>query len=636
MLSDTSINVSPMENQETDVPDGTHGLSAGVQSPFPNKYIFDPFAGYEGERLLKSILHKILPMALYRTWEVLVERQAPGNDCFLSIASISETTQRVERTIRLNIHAFEKRKLMELRAEQKLLRQADGSYKLKLVVVKDFSGLYALALEYLLWTQSDTFIEAERDFAEIIQSNAALKRKLIRFNNYRRLIENKVPGPKPVEREEYRRYTEYNPALDDLALGTVGGTSTPPLANAAQQAGNAEEQSSSAIGKLNLQEQLSKDLKKVSEERTTTSNQNNLLNGDSFDSEIPLGGRGGRDYTKNPNVSQTEEEVRRDSHNPTTKPTKTNPYPGASEEMGGAKQAGGKRSKQAADLDERAKAFVQQALAVAQGAKDKGNGQNALPPKVKQNALVSAFVREVSPLFRDLNGKGSRTRALRAVEQQTHLSQKEILACLVKAYLVAQETKTVQPQHRHPEGDNKMPLFCTMFARFVDQCSQGKFGYSDEHLARDIAEDDRLVLFVVEHQLEATLLEDTAAGEEIQGQQWQAPSSVEEENNTTPLDGAGDPMMVTEREAQAEAEQLQDPQEQQQPYINVKDPNAGWRTYESAQWWADRLRDQLGRDYYSYDICPTQYERYGFVLFERGNASQHWVYLTKDQVDLHM
>ena len=635
MLSDTSINVSPTENQETGVPDGTHGLSDGVQNPFPNKYVYPEFAGYEGERLLKSILHKILSTALYRTWEVLIERQALGNDAFLSIGKISETLQRVERTIRLNIHEFEKRQMMELRAEQKLLRQTDGSVKLKMVVVKDFRGLYALAYEYLLWTQSATFIEAERDFGEIIRSNEALKRKLIRFNNYRRVIENKVPGPKPLEREEHRWYTEYSPALDDQELGTVGGMSTPspdPIVGA----GDAEEQSSSAIRKENLQEQLSKDLKKVSQERITTRNQNNNPYGDSFDSGKASERGGRKDYTKNPNVSQTEEEVRRDSLTSTTKSTKTNSYPGAFEEIGGAKQASGKASKQAADLDERAKAFVQQALAVAQGATDKGNGQNTPPPKVKQNALVSAFVREVSPLFCDRNMKGSRTRALRAVEQQTHLSQKEILACLVKAYLVALETKTVQPQHRHPDGDNKMPLFCTMFARFVDQCSQGKFSYTDESLARDIAEDDRMVLFVVEHKLEATLLEDAAGDDEIQGQQWQAPSSVEEENTTTPLDGADDPMMVTEREAQAEAEQLQAPQEQQQPYIDVKDPNAGWRTYDSAQWWADRLRDQLGRDYYNYDICPTQYGRYGFVLFERGNASQYWVYLTKDQVDLHL
>ena len=37
----------------------------------------------------------------------------------------------------------------------------------------------------------------------------------------------------------------------------------------------------------------------------------------------------------------------------------------------------------------------------------------------------------------------------------------------------------------------------------------GKFHYTDERLARDIAEDDRLVLFVVEYNLEATLLNET-------------------------------------------------------------------------------------------------------------------------------
>ena len=79
-------------------------------------------------------------------------------------------------------------------------------------------------------------------------------------------------------------------------------------------------------------------------------------------------------------------------------------------------------------------------------------------------------MREVSPLFRDQNIKGSLTRALRAVAD-TSLSRKDILACLVKAYKVTLETKKVRPQYRRPDGDMKMPLFCTMFERFAGDCA---------------------------------------------------------------------------------------------------------------------------------------------------------------------
>ncbi len=594
----------------------------------PNKYLYGEFAGYEGERLLKSILHKILPLALYRTWEVLVERQAPGNDCFLSIASISETAERVERTIRLNIHEFEARKLMVLRPEQKLLRQPDQSLKLKLVVVKDFSGLYALAREYLRWTQSDSYIEPERDFADAIQADDRLKRKLLRFNNYRRIILNKVPGPKPVEREEHRWYAAYDPGIDEQESGTSGGTAAPIATGRAE---DAEEQRTPGSRNLYLQENLQEDLKKDSQERITPNDHTDTLYRVSFDSGEALEG-GGSGYTKIPDERTTNEQVRKDSPLPTPHTNSTKPSSVPSEEAGGANQAG---RKERADLDEQAKAFVQRALAASQGSRGEATGRDQhIAPKAKPNSLVSAFVREVSPLFRDQNLKASLTRALRAVEQ-THLTQKDILACLVKAYLVTLETKKVREQYRRPDGDIKMPLFVTMFVRFTTDCAAGTFGYTDDHLARDIADDDRLVLFIVEHRLEATLLEnrevETTDHREVQ--QEETPVSVEEDDPST---NCSAPLSAPEEEAHAEEAQLVPSEQPQQPWIDAESPECGWQTYDHALWWADRLREVLGRDQYNYDVCPTQYGRYGFVFFLRSDPANYWVFLTRDEVKQYL
>ncbi|MHB8596718.1 MAG: hypothetical protein ACYDER_07900 [Ktedonobacteraceae bacterium] len=599
-----------------------------------NKYLYEEFAGYEGERRLKSILHKILPMALYRTWEVLVERQAPGNDCFLSIASISETAERVERTIRLNIHEFEARKLLVLRPEQKLLRQPDQSLKLKLVIVKDFSGLYALAHEYLLWTQSDCYIEPERDFAEAIRSQDALKRKLIRFNNYRRIMENKVPGPKPVEREEHRWYTEYIPESDSQELGTAGGTATP--SHEAIRAGSAEEDKSPTMGNLSLQEDLKKDLKKDSEERITPSNHKDTLYRDLFGSENASEGRG-CGYTKNPNEQTHDEQGQRDAYSPTTQTNPTNPSLVASE-LAGAKQADGKEQ---ADLDERAQAFVERAMATYQGCvgKTAGRGNQRTEVLVKPNRLVSAFVREISSLFCDRNVQGSLTRVLRAVEN-TSLSQKDMLACLVKAYLIAFATKTVQPQHQHPDGDNKMPLFCSMFVKFVNGLITGTFQYTDEHLVRDIIEDERLKLFVTEYHLEDTVL-NASVGDEGQGEKVEDQSAPEEEtsSNLDAVQGTSlEQSPVPEQVIQAEAE------EPQQNWIPIVDPEDGWPTWSSADHWADLLREHYpyGINDYHYDVLPVCYDseptgKWAFVFYTHREEQHHWaLYVNSDQVKRHL
>src|SRR5947209_2999998 len=79
----------------------------GEQLQVANKYKYKLFEGLAGERLLKEILRKILPLALFETWQVLAaENQAPGNDAFLGITKLAEYRQRSMRKMRMDLDEF--------------------------------------------------------------------------------------------------------------------------------------------------------------------------------------------------------------------------------------------------------------------------------------------------------------------------------------------------------------------------------------------------------------------------------------------------------------------------------------------------------------------------------------------------
>jgi hypothetical protein len=68
------------------------------------KYRYPEFAGWVGERYLKKILRQILPMALYRTWEIFVEHQANGNECYLGVSQLAAIAGRTSRTMQSHAH----------------------------------------------------------------------------------------------------------------------------------------------------------------------------------------------------------------------------------------------------------------------------------------------------------------------------------------------------------------------------------------------------------------------------------------------------------------------------------------------------------------------------------------------------
>jgi len=149
-------------------------------------------AGEDGFLLLCRIINAILPLALSRTWHAfmsLSQEEKPYN----SIADIKAFTGLSERKVQLDMQALQMLGLLKIIAGLKLI---DG--EICRVDYKDFHGLYCLAHEYYLWTQTDDYklYQPTYEDAPRIRENPELYNSLIRFENYRRCLICKQPGPK--------------------------------------------------------------------------------------------------------------------------------------------------------------------------------------------------------------------------------------------------------------------------------------------------------------------------------------------------------------------------------------------------------------------------------------------------------
>jgi hypothetical protein len=556
-----------------------------------NKYKYDEFDGFAGERLLKSILRKVLPLALFETWQVLAEEnQARGNDAFLGITKLAEYRQRSDRKMRMDLDDLQGRQLLTIRHDWKIFRQADGSMKASPVSIKDFERLYDLAYEYYQWTQSDWYIPPDRDFADLIHENELLMKKLMRFDNYRRLLCNKKPGPAAQEKEIHRWYKEYEEAA------TLPGQCQEAAKDVQEVSDNTRE----SIRKEYLKESLKESLKKASTKRVITNDNTKQQNGDSFNSAICLeGGDAAAGYTKSTSgtVVIPEKEETKDQA-PTNQTNQTPKLPQFSGK-GRGKQASKKQAPAA------------------------------------PNPLIERFVREFSQILYDENVEGSVTRSLRAVEG-LGLPQKDIMACLVKAYTVARDTKTVREKYRRPDGrDLRMPLFCTMFERFTRQRTEDNFSYDDEGLAQWIASDQRLVDFVnelspEEKDLQVTVESHDEYQQDIRPEELMAVAEDVQQNDYPLASEQQVPLPLLGEEVSEVEPQPEEQQEEQ--CILVEDPDMGWKTYVDAQWWADKLHERLGSSHYGFNVYPTQYGRYGFMLYARDERSEYGIFLSSNEV----
>jgi len=189
-----------------------------------NKYKYRTFEGYAGERYLQEVVKDILPTALARTWAAAVSYQAPGNVCYVGVSRLAQRERIGERKVQKDLQALRRRGLLKTSSSWMAIKQADGSWSQRAIVAKDFGRLYDLAYEYHLWKNALEYIPAEWEYADLIRENEELYKKLIRFDNYRRILCCEKPGPKEElnELEEYyhqyeqdHRQEEYEPEIQD-------------------------------------------------------------------------------------------------------------------------------------------------------------------------------------------------------------------------------------------------------------------------------------------------------------------------------------------------------------------------------------------------------------------------------------
>lgn len=517
----------------------------------PNKYIYPEFAGFSGEDLLHDIMEAILPLSLYRTWEIFERKHAYDNDCFLSLGTVAKKARRTQRTVNRNIATFLSRGLVVLRSEYKIFRNSDGSAYKKAVVVKDFSGLYALAHEYYKWQYSAEYLAPEYEYVEHIQSNPRLQAKLSRFEDYRRLLEHHRNPFAQVQ--EDRRFTEYREE---------------PVVGAEDSVEDAESQVSGQNKTKIVSKEQPNVLSKKSDKRINKKAYKNDLCGDSFDSKKDQE----RGEESNMTCTIGKESIAPDYTKGflSSNGTETNSVFFAQKRI----------SSSTSSIHENARTNLStrqteiEALAVLKQP-IRYQAKELPPPK---HPLASSFVHEVTSLFGDLNEKGSKTGIERSIEMFALKRPVEVLLCLVRAYVVARDTRAEKIRHRHPRTGvaNRMPLFCTMFRKFAQALGPGSaWQYTWEQMLEDIAADDRLSLWLSEH------LAEFVGGES---------SQIE----TT--DHVGTPEISSLTQSVAAKETVEVPGEEKR----VSDTNEeqlispeGWKTREDAYTWAAYALEEL-------------------------------------------
>lgn len=159
---------------------------------------YPQFDGQDGRDYLNTILVYILPMALHRTWYVAVKYlRGLDTPCILTTAEIAEHAAVSQIKIERDLHELEARGLLRRYVERRAVVREDGKTYYPACLIKDFTGLYNLAYEYHQWCSSAEYVPPERAFADLIKADRQLYTKLIRFDDYRRMLWYKKPERKP-------------------------------------------------------------------------------------------------------------------------------------------------------------------------------------------------------------------------------------------------------------------------------------------------------------------------------------------------------------------------------------------------------------------------------------------------------
>ncbi len=201
-----------------------------------NKYGYDEFMGPGGKRLLDRILQQVLTYANWRTWHFADEFVAPGNDCYVGPYRLAAEIRPGIRKVEMDFKALRELGLMTVYPDYRLVKQADtGKTTMQAVIIKDFTALYALAHEYYLWEKSPHYIPPERQYAPLILKDEELTQKLLRFDNYRRVLACHKPGRKPQGTEPLPSHATLSAIAAQDAQNTTARTDPKQFSNTGEK-----------------------------------------------------------------------------------------------------------------------------------------------------------------------------------------------------------------------------------------------------------------------------------------------------------------------------------------------------------------------------------------------------------------
>ncbi len=182
---------SAISTGEQDRPQGR--VVAGEASPHLFGTYDEHFRDNEGSyQPLYRVAKLILPGSLYLTWSAFVHFQEGDLPPYVTQKQVAEYTKKNLRTIELNMQRLRQAGYLHTRHAMR----GGGC-----VVEKCFDGLYKAVLEYLQWEQSPLYVPPLREYFVVDQLDWSVCQSLLRFNNYRRLICNKKPGPKQKKKK---------------------------------------------------------------------------------------------------------------------------------------------------------------------------------------------------------------------------------------------------------------------------------------------------------------------------------------------------------------------------------------------------------------------------------------------------
>jgi hypothetical protein len=298
------------------------------------------------------------------------------------------------------------------------------------VVVKDFAGLYALAHEYHEWTQAENYVAPDRGVISLVEHDPHLIAKVRRFENYRRVLCTRVPGRAAQPRMEDRWFTDDQPELPALE----------------QQAPVANEVCSSHKGITpSLLPSMSVSMERAEEPEKRIRETDPSLDQERESHESVASGPGSvfQDHHANPQVLSREALRRAETREQYVPPVRS--------------AAAGERHAPSS------------CPALTASGEDACSVQGQAT-----SALVDSFLAAIGTSFGDQNVKGTRTYLRRLLSEAKLTSSTEILLCLLRAYLVARQTRAIRPEHQCPETGqvNRMPLFCAMVRQFAQERRQ--------------------------------------------------------------------------------------------------------------------------------------------------------------------